>query len=144
VPAATAALPVLLVEPTKAVFAPGEAASLRIRTRAPSYVYCYARDSSGTFQRVFPNRFAPDPRVEPAQPLTLPGQQGWRLEAGVSVACLAAPRDVYQDVPAALRWGDFQALNAVHGVDDLQRIFEAVAKAPIAVATITVPGGARP
>ena len=38
-------------------------------------------------------------------------------------------------MPASLRWGDFQALNAVRGFDDLQRIFEDVVKEPVAFAS---------
>ncbi len=55
------------------------------------------------------------------------------------LACLAAPREVYNDVPPALRWGDFQALNAVRGMDELRRILEAVAKEPVAMVQLTVP-----
>ena len=52
---------------------------------------------------------------------------------------MAAPREIYNDVPAALRWGDFQALNAVRGFDEVQRMFEALAKQPVKLATLRVP-----
>ena len=74
-----------------------------------------------------------------------PGAQGFRLNASAALAigCLAAPREVYADVPAALRWGDFQALNAVRGFDEVQRMFEAVVHGPVALATLDPPVGAR-
>jgi len=142
-PAGPLAVPALRLEPTRPAFGAGESASFRVRPVVASYVYCYARDGAGKLQRIFPNRFAADPRVDPALPLTLPGNQGFRLDAGTEVACLAAPREVYIDVPAALRWGDFQALNAVRGYDDVQRIFEAVVKAQVALTTLTLPVARR-
>ncbi len=126
----------LALEPTKASFGAGEPVSLRLRTNAPAYVYCYARDAGGTLQRIFPNRFVADPRVGPGTPLLLPGTQDFRLTTPISVACVGAPRDVYLDVPAALRWGDFQALNAVRSFDEIQRVLEAVARQPVAMATL--------
>lgn len=119
--------------------APGTASlSFRVHPSAAAYVYCYAQDAGGSMQRIFPNRFTPDPMVEPARPLVLPGTQGFKLPpAGLrSVGCLAAPREVYADAPAALRWGDFQALNAVGGYEQLQRMFEAMARGPVALAML--------
>ncbi len=68
----------------------------------------------------------------------LPGSQGFRLPAtGLrALGCLAAPREVYADAPAALRWGDFQALNAVRGFDELRAMFEAMARGPVALAML--------
>lgn len=134
----TAATPLTLrLEPLAE--APGAASlSFRVHPSAAAYVYCYAQDAAGSMQRIFPNRFTPDPMVEPARPLVLPGTQGFKLPpAGLrSVACLAAPREVYADAPAALRWGDFQALNAVGGYEQLQRMFEAMARGPVALAML--------
>ena len=137
---------VLALEPLKAAYAEGEAMSFRVRTNIPAYVYCYARAADGKIQRIFPSRFAADPRVEPARPLVLPGAQGFRLPAAANLelACLAAPREVYNEVPAALRWGDFQALNAVRGFDEVRRMLEAVAKEPVALATLQAPIAAPP
>jgi hypothetical protein len=122
-------------------FVPGEPVTLTVQPNLPAYVYCYSRDNTGVVQRIFPNRFAADPRVDPARPLALPGKQGFRLTAGKAqtLACLAARREIYNDVPAALRWGDFQALNAVRGFDEVRRMLEGVAKEPVALASIEVP-----
>ena len=96
------------------------------------------QEAGGTLQRIFPNRFVSDPMVEPATPLLLPGKQGFKLLPGqsgsVPVACFAAPREIYQDIPAALRWGDFQDLKAMKSFDDIHKLLETVAKGPVATA----------
>lgn len=120
---------------------------LRVQTQRPAYVFCYAQPADGPMQRIFPNRFTPDARVEPNRPLLLPGAQPFSLPSrgALTVGCLAADRDVYRDAPAALRWGDFQALNAVRGLDDVRRMFEAVTKSPVALASVVLPAAeARP
>ena len=47
------------------------------------------------------------------------------------MTCFAAPKELYIDMPAALRWGDFQNLNAMKSVDDIGRVLSAVAKMPV-------------
>ncbi|MBR0567494.1 DUF4384 domain-containing protein [Azoarcus sp. L1K30] len=117
----------------------GEGLGFSVSSSAPAYVYCYARTAGGKLQRIFPNRFVSDPRIEPGQPLLLPGRQGFKLIPGesgtVPVACFAAPREIYNDIPAALRWGDFQDLNKVREFSDVQSMLEAVAREPVAVAS---------
>lgn len=112
--------------------------SFAVKTTAPAYVYCYAQTAGGKLQRIFPNRFVNDPMVEPAVPLLLPGKQGFKLLPGesgsVPVACFAAPREIYNDIPTALRWGDFQDLKAVNGFGDIHKLLETVAKEPVAAA----------
>jgi len=116
--------------------------SFQVKTSAPAYVYCYAQAPNGKLQRIFPNRFVSDPRVEPAVPLVLPGKQGFKLlptEAdSVPVACFAAPREIYNDIPAALRWGDFQDLKAIKGFADVQTLLEAVAREPVGAASLVL------
>lgn len=111
-----------------------------IRSNAPAYVYCYARSAAGEIQRIFPNRFLRDPRVMPGTALVLPGDQGFRIAVdgggNVTVACMTAPREIYNDVPAALRWGDFQTLNKVKGFEDIKSLLEAIAKEPVEVAQV--------
>ena len=63
--------------------------------------------------------------------------EGFKLlpgDSGRPVACFAAPREIYKDIPAALRWGDFQDLKAVEGFGDIQKLLETVAKEPVASA----------
>lgn len=114
--------------------------AVAVETDTPAYVYCYAQTASGKLQRIFPNRFVSDPRVEPNTPLLLPGRQGFKLLPGdadsVPVTCFAARREIYNDIPAALRWGDFQNLKAVTGFQDVQRLLEDVAHEPVASASV--------
>jgi len=138
-PAATPATPRigLNLTPSPAGSA-NDGLSFSVQTTAPAYVYCYAQTAGGKLQRIFPNRFVSDPMVEPAVPLLLPGKQGFKLLPGendsVPVACFAAPREIYKDIPAALRWGDFQDLNAIKSFDDVQKLLDNVAKEPVAAA----------
>lgn len=128
-----------------------------VQSDKPAYVYCYARSAAGKLQRIFPNRFVSDPRIEPNRPVVLPGAQGFKLIPGESgtipVACFAAPREIYNDVPAALRWGDFQNLNNVQQFSDVHSLLEAVAHEPVAFVTEQIgkpksktgkPAGAKP
>jgi hypothetical protein len=132
---------VLRLDPAKPLYRDGESFAFRISASMPGYVYCYGKDADFPLQRVFPNRYTPDPRIEPGKSLELPGGRrfGFTASDQLRIACLAVPREVYNDVPPALRWGDFQALNAVRGMDDVRRILEAVAKEPIAMVELTVP-----
>ena len=116
--------------------------AFRVQTNAPAYVYCYAQTAEGKLQRIFPNRFIPDPRVEPSTPLLLPGNQGFKLLLGkrssIPVSCFAAPREIYKDIPAALRWGDFQNLNKISNFGEVQRLLEDVAREPVGVASLSL------
>lgn len=122
-------------EPTKSS---GDMA-FSVHSDTAAYVYCYARTPQGKLQRIFPNRFINDPRIEPNRPILLPGDQGFKLIPGdagtVPVACFAAPREIYNDVPAALRWGDFQDLNKIQQFDEIHSLLESVAREPVARAT---------
>lgn len=128
----------LAIKPAPSSTSATDGPSFSVQTTTPAYVYCYAQTAGGTLQRIFPNRFVSDPMVEPATPLLLPGKQGFKLLPGqsgsVPVACFAAPREIYQDIPAALRWGDFQDLKAMKSFDDIHKLLETVAKGPVATA----------
>ena len=110
-----------------------------VQSDKPAYVYCYARSAAGKLQRIFPNRFVSDPRVQPNLPVILPGSQGFKLIPGESgtipVACFAAPREIYNNLPAALRWGDFQNLNNVQQFSDVHSLLESVAHEPVTFVT---------
>lgn len=87
--------------------------ALVVQPRQPGYAYCCAQDpATQALRRVFPNRFQRDPRVEPGQPLLLPGRAGFVLSPNHRHACVFATREVYGDLPAVLRWGDFQDVRA--------------------------------
>jgi len=86
---------------------------LTVMANAPGYLYCYtANPGDGKIQRIFPNRFQEDPHVEAGQAIVLPGEGEFRLSVGPSeerqFACMHTRREIYADLPASLRWGDFE------------------------------------
>lgn len=87
--------------------------ALVLNARQTGYVYCYAQDpATQAIRRIFPNRFDKDPRVVAGSAVALPGRGRFVLSADHDHACLFAEREVYGDLPAVLRWGDFQDVRA--------------------------------
>jgi curli biogenesis system outer membrane secretion channel CsgG len=85
--------------------------TLQLKGNEGAYVYCYAQDpASGSIRRIFPNRFAVDPRVNANRAVNLPGRGGFKLAPQHQHACVLAPREVYSALPSQLRWGDFEDL----------------------------------
>lgn len=96
---------------------------LLVQVNQPGYLYCYSRDPvSGGIVRIFPNRFARDPRVDGGQPIRLPDGQRFVLNPAAEYACLHAAREVYGDLPPPLRWGDFEEIR-LKSFDDIRRHF---------------------
>jgi hypothetical protein len=130
----------LLVQLSKSVYRRGESIELTVTTGRPAYVYCFVQSpSTGKIQRIFPNRFVRDPHLEANTPLVLPGTQGFKASAGgdgvtqQGVGCLATDREVYNDLPPALRWGDFEDIR-LGTFDEIRNAFAQVAKAPVELA----------
>ena len=129
--------PALQVKLAKTRYRKGETIEMTVSVPQSAYVYCYVQSpSNGKIQRIFPNRFMRDPRLEAGTPLVLPGAQGFKVSAGAenvkqqAVGCLAAPREVYNDLPPELRWGDFEDVR-LSTFDEIREAFERVAKAPV-------------
>jgi Domain of unknown function (DUF4384) len=147
--AAAPAKPVpLSVQVTKTQYKKGEPIELTVSTAQPAYVYCYVQSpATGKIQRIFPNRFVRDPRIEANTPLVLPGTQGFKVFAGgegakqQAVGCLATEREVYNDLPPQLRWGDFEDVK-LGTFEEIRDAFAHVANAPVALegASIEVSG----
>jgi curli biogenesis system outer membrane secretion channel CsgG len=123
----------------KTTYRRGEPIEMTITTGQPGYVYCYVQSpSNGKIQRIFPNRFARDPRVEANAPLVLPGAQGFKVAAGAegvrqqTVGCLATEREIYNELAPQLRWGDFEDIR-LGTFDDIRFAFSEVAKGPVAL-----------
>ena len=135
-----AAKPIKLsVQVAKARYRKGEPIELSLTTEQPAYVYCYVQSpATGKIQRIFPNRFARDPRIEANTPLALPGTQGFKVFAGgegvkqQTVGCLATAREIYNDLPPPLRWGDFEDIK-LGSFEEIRDAFALVAKAPVAL-----------
>jgi len=83
--------------------------NLQLKGKEGAYVYCYAQDpATGSVRRIFPNRFATDPRVNANRGVNLPGRGSFLLPPQHQYACVLAPREVYNSLPPQLRWGDFE------------------------------------
>jgi hypothetical protein len=124
---------------SKTRYRKGDPVELTLSTSQPAYVYCYVQSpASGKIQRIFPNRFARDPRVEANTPLVLPGAQGFKVAAGGDgvkqqvVGCLATEREIYNDLPPPLRWSDFEDIK-LGTFEEIRDAFAQVAKAPVAL-----------
>ncbi len=127
----------LTVRTTKQKYRKGEPIELTVTTSESSYLYCFVQSpSNGKIQRIFPNRFVRDPRVEANQPLVLPGAQGFKVLAGGEdarqqiVGCLATAREVYNELPPQLRWGDFEDIR-LGTLEEIRDAFAAVSKGPV-------------
>ena len=129
----------LSVQVSKTRYRKGEPVELSLTTSRAAYVYCYVQSpSSGKIQRIFPNRFARDPRVEANTPLEIPGEQGFKVAAGgegakqQTLGCLATEREIYNDLPPPLRWGDFEDIK-LGTFEEIRDAFLQVAKSPVAL-----------
>jgi len=135
---------VLTVQVTKTSYRKGDPVELQVSTSQAAYVYCYVQSPvSGKIQRIFPNRFARDPRIEANTPLSIPGEQGFKVAAGSEGAkqqvlgCLATEREIYNDLPPPLRWGDFEDIK-LGSFEAIRDAFAQVAKAPVALEGATI------
>ena len=116
--------------------------TLGISVSQPGYVYCYTRDPvTQHIQRIFPNRFVKDPRVESGKRLVLPGAGKFVLNPAAEYACLHAPREVYGDLPPPLRWGDFEDIK-LSNFEDIRVQFSESAGLPVRM--VIPPSAARP
>jgi Domain of unknown function (DUF4384) len=129
----------LVVEVSKTRYRRGDPVELSVTASQPAYVYCYVQSpTTSKIQRIFPNRFARDPRIEANTPLVLPGAQGFKVAAGgegvtqQTLGCLATEREIYNDLPPPLRWGDFEDIK-LGTFEAIRDAFLQVAKAPVAL-----------
>ncbi|MBL0729299.1 DUF4384 domain-containing protein [Piscinibacter sp. HJYY11] len=114
-------------------------ADLQVTTASAGYLYCYAQDpATKAIRRVFPNRFSADPRVEAGQSLSLPGKARFSLSAAHDHACVHAPREVYNDLPPPLRWGDFEDVRLA-SFDDIRQQFAQASGLPIVLTRAAKP-----
>ena len=109
---------------------------LLVQVNRPGYLYCYSRDPvSGAIVRIYPNRFARDPRIDGGKPLRLPDGQRFVLNPAAEYACLHASREVYGDLPPPLRWGDFEEVR-LKSFDEIRRHFAEVSGSEIGMQVI--------
>jgi hypothetical protein len=86
----------------------GGRAELQVLAAAPGHLFCFAQDpATQALRRIYPNRFERDSRVEAGAQLALPGRGRFTLDARQQFACMHTRTDIYNELPPALRWGDF-------------------------------------
>lgn len=114
---------------------------LSVTSDRAGYVYCYAQDpSTQVIRRIFPNRAQRDPRIEAGQALGLDSAR-MVLPATQRYACLQASREVYAELPAALRWGDFEPLKLASFEAVQQQFAQAVGQNVALVRAAELPAG---
>ena len=127
--------------PIKDSFTPGEAVGFHVIPSMSGYLYCYHQDAGGTIRRIFPNRFTRDPRVTANRALTLPGRTPMELRAAAAgneaVGCFTTPNEIYNALPAALRWGDFDPLK-LKSFDEVAAVFMPITKGNLARAEFRI------
>ena len=116
---------------------------IEVASTVDAYLYCYTQGADGKIQRFFPNRFARDPRIQADKPLSLPGKQPFALRANASgdahrLACISAPREIYNGLPPQLRWADFSDIGFTN-FDDVRQAFANATRTPITMAELSVP-----
>lgn len=122
-------------------FRRGEEIGLTITPTRDAYVYCFMQDDNRSIQRFFPNRFNRDALVSP-RGVRVPGQMKFRINANTkgvqeNIACYAANRDVFADLPPNVGAGDFEDLQ-VKSLDEVKAAFEQVAGSTLGVANFPV------
>ncbi|MEY2844352.1 MAG: hypothetical protein RI920_2389, partial [Pseudomonadota bacterium] len=117
----------------------GRSVDLSVDVRTAGYVYCYTQNpQTGRIQRIFPNRFQHDPRVTPGLVLHLPGRDRFLLSKTAQYACIHAPQEVYADLPAQLRWGDFEDIR-LNTFDEIQQQFAQASGLQVQLVRHTLP-----
>jgi hypothetical protein len=120
------------LQPSIAAGPPGAPLSLEINSRRDQYVYCYQRSKEGSIERIFPNRFHPDPMLGAQRRIELPGADPFRLTLGggpgdtTRFACIASPIEVYNELGPKLRWGDFHPIG-FKSFEEMRSAFETAA-----------------
>jgi len=131
----------LSVIPLKPMYKVNDEIELAIEANRAGYLYCYTQAAAGPVKRVFPNREVRDPRIEPKQTLLLPLAGGFKMvaeKAGVmKFACVHAPREIYNDLPPPLRWGDFEDIK-LSSFAEIRDAFQKTAKATVLLDEATV------
>lgn len=111
----------------------GGRAELQVLAAAPGHLFCFAHDpASKALRRIYPNRFERDSRVEAGAQLALPGRGRFTLDARQQFACMHTTTDIYNELPPALRWGDFDEVR-LKSFDEIAGALSKVAGQAVAV-----------
>ena len=136
-----AVVPGIVLTTAKPAYKIREEIELAVQSQRAAYVYCYIQAPTGGIQRIYPNRTVKDPRIEADQVLALPGGSGFKITSEKpgtqKFACMAAPREIYNDLPPPLRWGDFEDVN-LKSFAEIKNAFEKAGKAPVVMDEIKI------
>lgn len=132
----------LVVEGNLRRYKPGDVVNLTLRTNQDAYVYCFHQSASKQIMRFYPNRFSKDAFLKAGSSVQIPGQARFRMTANGTggkemVACFASARDVYPDLPAQLRVGDFEPVS-VPSTDPIKQAFAVAAAGNLADAVLNI------
>jgi hypothetical protein len=122
-------------------FKKGEEIGLNIKPARDAYVYCYMQDENKVIQRFFPNRFNKDALVS-TKGVQVPGAMKFKINANTKgvqehIACFAANRDVFADLPPTVGAGDFEDL-PVKTINEVKSAFEKAAGPSLGSANFAV------
>lgn len=140
--AATAAAPQAVTAPAASGAPPARVfsqslangqADLQVIAATPGHLFCFAQDpATQALRRIFPNRFVRDSRVDAGAQLSVPGSAKFTLDARQRFACVHTATDLYNELPPALRWGDFDEVR-LKSFDEIAQAFTQVAGRPVAL-----------
>ena len=127
---------------SKAVYRAGDAVRFEVVSADSAYLTCYLLNTNGRIQRIFPNQFSSQLRIEAGVPLLLPGTLRFALiaESGAQperIGCIATPHEVTNDLPESLRRDDFADLGA-KSFEEIAAAFTRAAQTKIAVVSASV------
>jgi hypothetical protein len=108
-------------------------ADLQVIAAAPGHLFCFAQDpATQALRRIYPNRFMRDSRVDAGAQLSVPGSAKFTLDARQRFACLHTATDLYNELPASLRWGDFDEVR-LKSFEEINQAFTQAAGQPVAL-----------
>jgi hypothetical protein len=108
-------------------------AALQVLTASAGHLYCFAQDpATQALRRIYPNRFVRDSHVAAGAQLSVPGQARFTLDGRQQFACLHTNTDIYNELPAALRWGDFDEVR-LKSFEEIRQAFSQAAGQPVAL-----------
>ncbi len=107
------------LHPPQGAYKVGDRVAISVSVQQPADVYCYYESANRSVARIFPNRFEPNPRMVPGQPLRIPTEGRFAIaldQAGSKekIACIATKVSYANEGrPAVLRQADLEPLKEV-------------------------------
>ncbi|MBF0470745.1 MAG: DUF4384 domain-containing protein [Gammaproteobacteria bacterium] len=120
----------------------GEEVLLTVTANSNSYLHCYYQNADKSIVRFFPNRFSSDPFLAESGQLRLPGSSPFVMKANEeglneSIYCLAFYNDIYLELPAKLRKGDFTPLK-IDTFSEISQIYNKLLRGRVGEGMFTI------